>query len=245
MSIQTRWGLYLTVRLPIRPNDIYIMSALQSNWDNHGPRKGKLLSLDLCKALTPCHGTIYSMHLKATDLAQSFDGIADPLQCIHCQDPGKGIWLTRNRYSQEDPTWVPSSSHFIYTSSGTLIYQTQEPSRNKKVYFVGIWNTSVLTISSYFLPVTLFPNLYQTWRHFSTISGLSINHSKSAALHRSLHLDTFTQIQKTFPFKWQTKALPYLGIFLTATLDTLYQANYPPLYRRMMANLQRWDNNPP
>lgn len=73
----------------------------------------------------------------------------------------------------------------------------------------------------------------------------SINHTKSATLNLSLDADMVTQLQNVFPFKRQKKVLPYLGIFLTPTIDKLYQANYPPLYRRVIGDLQRWENNPP
>lgn len=49
----------------------------------------------------------------------------------------------------------------------------------------------------------------------------------------------------SFPFKWQTKALPYLGISLTPNIDTLYQTNYAPLYKKMIVDLERWEHNPP
>lgn len=94
-------------------------------------------------------------------------------------------------------------------------------------------------------PVTSLPILFCVMYHVSIVSGLTINHTKSIALNLSLEANTVTQLQNSFPFKWQTKALPYLGISLTPTIDKLYVTNYPPLYKKMMADLYRWERNPP
>lgn len=86
-------------------------------------------------------------------------------------------------------------------------------------------------------PVTSLPNLFHLMCHFFVISGLTIKHTKSVALNLSLDADTVAQLRNSFPFKWQIKALPYLRILLTPTIDTLYQTNYPPLYKKMIADL--------
>lgn len=85
----------------------------------------------------------------------------------------------------------------------------------------------LLALSS---PITSLPNLYAILKPFSEISGLKINHDKSRALNTSLLSST---------------ALPYLGIWLTPSLHTLYAHNYPALYRRLSGDLARWQIHPP
>lgn len=60
-----------------------------------------------------------------------------------------------------------------------------------------------------------------------------------------LEKQTIQALQNSFPFKWQTTALLYLGIHLTLNRQTLYQENYPLLYKILSDNLQRWAKNPP
>lgn len=94
-------------------------------------------------------------------------------------------------------------------------------------------------------PVTSLPSLHVVLRHFSAFTGLKVNHSKSQALSVSLETHIVQALQKSFPFKWQNETLPYLGIFLTPTLTTLYKHNYLPLFRKLLEDLKRWSGNPP
>lgn len=47
-------------------------------------------------------------------------------------------------------------------------------------------------------------------------------------------------IQNKFNFKWNLGSLPYLGIQLTSSIETIYRANYPPLFKKLREDLRCW-----
>ena len=89
-------------------------------------------------------------------------------------------------------------------------------------------------------PITSLPNLYRVISEFSKISGLQVNYAKSQALNVSLPHSTVFLLQQSFKFEWCPSSIKYLGISLTACTESLYTNNYPPLYRKLTADMNNW-----
>lgn len=68
-----------------------------------------------------------------------------------------------------------------------------------------------------------------------------MNFNKSKALNISLSADTLTKAKQTCSFRWVTKALNYLRIWITPQLADLYKQNYldiDPQIRKRPQNLE-------
>lgn len=74
---------------------------------------------------------------------------------------------------------------------------------------------------------------------FSQLSGLSLNTQKTMALNNPVPPSTERKLRTTYNFLW-ANSIPYLGIQLTSSINTLYQGSYPPLFRQLREDLQRW-----
>ncbi|PIO40408.1 hypothetical protein AB205_0134110 [Aquarana catesbeiana] len=92
-------------------------------------------------------------------------------------------------------------------------------------------------------PLTTLPNLCLMLEKFAKISGLEVNFSKSQALNVSLPPQTISSIKQSFKFKWSDTSICYLGITLTAKTETLYTHNYPPLFKKLEADLVQWSKH--
>lgn len=57
---------------------------------------------------------------------------------------------------------------------------------------------------------------------------LSIIETKSLALNIDTTARLLTHLREAFSFQWPDKALPYMGVSLTASYSLLYSTNYPP-----------------
>lgn len=78
---------------------------------------------------------------------------------------------------------------------------------------------------------------------FWEFSGLRVNVSKSAALNISVSPDLLKRLQTSFSFTWSTKYIPYLGINLTPRFDLLFYNNYPPLFKKLEADMSAWSKH--
>lgn len=67
--------------------------------------------------------------------------------------------------------------------------------------------------------------------------------TKNEALDISLPKNTLSQLQSTFVFKWQQKAIKYLGIQIPTSLSTLTDLNYMPLLRTIHTRLETYDKS--
>lgn len=90
-------------------------------------------------------------------------------------------------------------------------------------------------------PLTSLPILCRVLNDFGKVSGLRVNYSKSLALNINLSSTLVTQLKDNFRFEWNESAIPYLGINLTASIDKLYTANFPPIYHKLGEDLLPWD----
>lgn len=50
------------------------------------------------------------------------------------------------------------------------------------------------------------------------------------------------QVKVDSPFRWETKALKYLGVWLTPKLTDTYGQNFPTFIKNMGEDLQRWQS---
>lgn len=93
-------------------------------------------------------------------------------------------------------------------------------------------------------PHISLPNLHALLKEFSFLSGYNINTNKTEALPILISPSDLTTLQQNYSYNWCTKSLKYLGINLTASYSSLYQANFPSLFRDIDRLLRQWDTYP-
>lgn len=98
----------------------------------------------------------------------------------------------------------------------------------------------LLTLTS---PRNSLPNLFTLLKTFASLLGLHVNPTKSKAMSVNLSPPELSSLKENFPFQWLS-SLPYLGIHLTPTYDGLYQANFPPLFKKLTDMLSSWSHFP-
>uniref|UniRef100_A0A8C5PKM6 Reverse transcriptase domain-containing protein n=3 Tax=Leptobrachium leishanense TaxID=445787 RepID=A0A8C5PKM6_9ANUR len=89
-------------------------------------------------------------------------------------------------------------------------------------------------------PQISLPSLIELLREYGSLSNYKINMSKSEILNISIPAPLSTHIQSTFPFRWCTSSLKYLGVHLTPAVSNLYVTNFVPLLRVLEKDLTRW-----
>lgn len=92
-------------------------------------------------------------------------------------------------------------------------------------------------------PLVSVPNYLKVLKAFVRASGLLVNMAKSCALNISVDPALLPILQFNFPFSWSTDSIPYLGKHLTSNISSLYNANYPPLFRKLKAELSTWSSH--
>lgn len=87
---------------------------------------------------------------------------------------------------------------------------------------------------------TSLPVLCKLLEDFAQISGLCVNYSKSQALNVSLPSSLVSRLQDSFRFSWSESCIRHLGVNLTPKFEQLYQANYPPIDKKLEYDLKQW-----
>lgn len=77
---------------------------------------------------------------------------------------------------------------------------------------------------------------------YGYISNPKINFAKSEAMNISLKEDTLLKTCTACPFRWVTKTLKFLGIWLTPDLGSVYEHNFPAILRDLKKDLQTWNS---
>lgn len=95
----------------------------------------------------------------------------------------------------------------------------------------------ILTLTQ---PHVTLPTLHTELDRFRVLSGYKINASKSEALPINIPATEVTLLKSNFPFTWKTTSLKYLGTSITSKFNTLYQENFPPLFRSIRSSLLQW-----
>lgn len=84
------------------------------------------------------------------------------------------------------------------------------------------------------------PGIVEAFTEFGLVSNFKVDYDKTEALNVSLPRTTLSRLQSTFVFKWQQKAIKYLGIRIP-TLSTLADFNCIPLVRTIHTCLKSYD----
>lgn len=95
----------------------------------------------------------------------------------------------------------------------------------------------ILTLTQ---PRISLPNLHAELDKYGALSGYKINTSKSEALPINISDKETTHLKANFTYHWKTNSLKYLGVHITTKFNTLYQENFPPIYRSIRALLTSW-----
>ena len=95
----------------------------------------------------------------------------------------------------------------------------------------------ILTLTQ---PRISLPNLHAELDKYGSLSGYKTNASKSAAIPINIAEAEVHHLQSNFPYTWESSSLKYLGIHITPSFSSLYQVNFPPLYRTIRGLLQKW-----
>lgn len=95
----------------------------------------------------------------------------------------------------------------------------------------------ILTLTQ---PRISLPNLHTELDKYGELSRYKMNASKSMALPLKVPEKELLHLQSEFPYNWERISLKYLGVNLTPSFDSLYQANFPPLYKSIRELIQKW-----
>lgn len=99
----------------------------------------------------------------------------------------------------------------------------------------------LLTLTN--LHVTL-PNLVSQLDSFGVLSGYKVNTSKTEALPINIPHDDLVNLQAHHQYQWKTTSLKYLGTHLTPSFSSLFNSNFPKLFREIRKMLHRWSSLP-
>lgn len=95
----------------------------------------------------------------------------------------------------------------------------------------------ILTLTQ---PRISLPNLHAELDRYGALSGYKMNTSKSEALPINISDTETAHLKANFSYHWKTTSLKYLGIHITPKFNTLYQENFPPLFRSIRTLLLNW-----
>lgn len=105
----------------------------------------------------------------------------------------------------------------------------------KQIHKCALFADDILLLMT--SPLTSLPNICKLLDKFGTISGLKVNFAKSMALNVNLPEHLGARLKEQFRFVWSDRVIPYLRINLNASIDHLYRANFPPIYRKLEEDL--------
>lgn len=88
-------------------------------------------------------------------------------------------------------------------------------------------------------PRISLPNIMANLVEYGKLSNFKVNPTKSEALEINHFKESDHSYQKHFPFVWGKKELNYLGVKITTSTETLYQANFIALLNEVKAELSR------
>lgn len=82
-------------------------------------------------------------------------------------------------------------------------------------------------------PQLSLSNLFTILSKFASISGLTINVAKSTTLPIKLPPAQCETLPGSFSFQWSIDKIPYLGIYITPQLSSIFAVNYPACVPRL------------
>ena len=224
---------------------IDLASIMLTNWTGGIPQRGFLLSLDLQKAFDSVSWPYLFNLLETWGFGPRFLGIiralyANPRALVRINGHySKPIEIRRGTRQG-----CPLSPLVFAVAIETLAIAIRQNPNISGVQCGDQTHKCALFADDILLfltsPVTTLPNLCHILDDFSRISGLSVNFSKSQALNISLPSQIVLDLKQSFNFSWNETSIQYLGIALAAKTEALYDLNYPPLYKKMEADLKIW-----
>lgn len=113
-------------------------------------------------------------------------------------------------------------------------------SKGSKEYKLSLYADDVLLFITD--PLISLPNLTKTLAIFHDLTGLSVNLSKCSALPINIPPALIASLKDKFSFNWNMDSFRYLGIQITSSYKTFYQANYPPLFNSIKNLLKLWSS---
>lgn len=150
--------------------------------------------------------------------------------------------ICRGAWSDAGAWWPPNLPASLHQGPVTCL--TEESSRSNKGKNSGTCFQSLShsprdweTQFSWNIPEIFCMQL----RKAVASSQASVRPRRSSSL--SLPGEIIAQCRTIFPFQWQTDAIKYLGIQLTARLSDLYSKNYIPILHSISEDLRRWDKS--
>lgn len=86
-------------------------------------------------------------------------------------------------------------------------------------------------------PTFSLGEVYKMLQWFSKVFYYRVNETKSNILDLTIDGITRSLLTQQFPFAWADASISYLGIQLTKSVKSLFQANYTPLYTKVQQDL--------
>lgn len=89
-------------------------------------------------------------------------------------------------------------------------------------------------------PTISIPNLVREFSHYGYLSNLKINYTKSEALNISLSDNLLALTKSNSNFRWDSRAIKYLGTWLTLQIQSIYEHNFPRLLNCCSTDITNW-----
>lgn len=89
-------------------------------------------------------------------------------------------------------------------------------------------------------PVISLPQLMKEFDRFKGLSNFLINYSKSEALNISISAGSIEGVQNSFPFRWSTSSIKYLGTCITRDPSDIFAHNFPSLLTNLKKDMTLW-----
>lgn len=224
---------------------IDIASILHSGWDGGPKQEGLFLSLDLQKAFDSVSWPFIFASLRFWGFGEHFIGI---LKSLYSEPEARvklqGFLSSPIKIARGTRQGCPLSPLIFALIIETLAIAIRSDPNIKGVNCGLNTHKCALFADDLLLfvtsPITTLPNINGLLQTFGEVSGLRVNMTKSQALNISLNPALVERLKLSFNFNWSDSSIRYLGINLTPSIDSLYQANFPPMYRRLEEDIRTW-----
>lgn len=93
-------------------------------------------------------------------------------------------------------------------------------------------------------PLTSLPPVHELLRNFGKISYCKVNFTKSLILNLGVPKTVSDKLQQSLPYSWSKNGIPYLGITLTSSTQSLADTNIKPLLAKLETqtkSIKKWE----
>lgn len=91
-------------------------------------------------------------------------------------------------------------------------------------------------------PEEALPEAMNCLKNMGPMTGYKLNLNKTEAL--LYNYSPSEKLKQTYPLKWTTDSIKYLGVTLTKDISRLFDKNYNHLYQRVKEDLTKWNHIP-